>query len=76
MEHLGKEYYSVEELLPSETSVVEVVINNDFTFIGKAMFYNETYVYEGKNIFPYKKGFFGTFYKMLREGITHWKHVD
>ncbi len=57
---LLKSFISVYASLPMHTCEVEIIRNNDFGTIGQCMFYEDF------------KGF-GTYYKMLIEGVTHWR---
>jgi hypothetical protein len=50
--------------LPVETQEVEILVNGN---ICKCMYYNEK-----SNIFP--NGFFGTYYKMMIDDVTHWRN--
>jgi len=57
---LLESFISVYTALPGNTIEVEIIQNNDFKSIGKCMYYADIKI-------------FGTYYKMLIEGVTHWR---
>ena len=57
-------FIDVNKELPKKSQEVEIIVNGN---ICKCMYYHEK-----SDIFP--NGFFGTYYKMVIDNVTHWKN--
>jgi hypothetical protein len=58
-------FIDINKELPKHTQEVEVIIKGN---ICKCMYYHEIII----GIFP--NGWFGTYYRMLIENVTHWRN--
>ena len=58
-----KSFTSVYEKLPDQKQEVQVVFGNNFSYIGKCMYFADIES-------------FCTYYKMSINGITHWRNVN
>jgi hypothetical protein len=57
---LLQSFISVSNALPANNIEVDVIQDNDFKSIGRCMYYADLKI-------------FGTYYKMLITGVTHWR---
>lgn len=56
-------FIDVKEQLPDKTQEVQVLINGK---ICECVYYSDN-----SDLFPY--GFFGTYYRMVINNVTHWR---
>ena len=62
LHNIIKSFTSVYEKLPDQKQEVQVVFGNNFSYIGKCIYFSDVQL-------------FCTYYKMAINNITHWRNV-